>query len=278
MPHRRHHQVPRRVRELVEQHERPLAAVDDEARLTELAGGLAAEDAALRGAGLLHVCEAPRRPELFHSASCTSTIAAAAAPTPGRARAVPVHREPAPDRGERPVDRRRRDPHDGDRRARRRGRGLRALVRRIPPPRCRPTTASTPTRIVQCVREEDIAWHARGGNTNSIGIELAGFAGQRALGWSDAYSRAVVERAARLTADVCARHGIPLRRLRAADLVAGRRGDHRSRRRQRGVPQERPLGSRPRLPVDAVPAPSAQQRRRRARHAGLTRPRRARRA
>jgi len=78
--------------------------------------------------------------------------------------------------------------------------------------------------IVQCVREEDIAWHARGGNANSIGIELAGYAGQRALGWRDAYSRAVVERAAQLTADVCARHGIPLRRLRAADLVAGKRG------------------------------------------------------
>jgi N-acetyl-anhydromuramyl-L-alanine amidase AmpD len=78
--------------------------------------------------------------------------------------------------------------------------------------------------IVQCVREEDIAWHARGGNANSIGIELAGYAGQRALGWSDAYSRTVLERAARLTAEVCARHGIPLRRLRAADLVANRRG------------------------------------------------------
>jgi N-acetyl-anhydromuramyl-L-alanine amidase AmpD len=78
--------------------------------------------------------------------------------------------------------------------------------------------------VVQCVREKDVAWHARGGNSNSIGIELAGYAGQRALGWNDPYSRAVVERAARLTADVCARHGIPLRRLRAADLVAGKRG------------------------------------------------------
>ena len=78
--------------------------------------------------------------------------------------------------------------------------------------------------IVQCVREDDIAWHARGGNATSIGIELAGYAGQRALGWSDAYSRAVVERAARLTADVCGRYGIPIRRLRAADLVAGKRG------------------------------------------------------
>lgn len=77
---------------------------------------------------------------------------------------------------------------------------------------------------IQCVLEGDIAWHARGGNANSIGIELAGSAGQRTLGWDDAYSRAVLERAARLTADVCERYAIPLRRLRAADLLAGRRG------------------------------------------------------
>ncbi len=78
--------------------------------------------------------------------------------------------------------------------------------------------------IVQCVSEGDIAWHARGGNANSIGIELAGFAGQPAAAWNDPYSRAVLARSARLTADVCARYGIPLRRLRAADLVAGRSG------------------------------------------------------
>lgn len=72
--------------------------------------------------------------------------------------------------------------------------------------------------------EEDIAWHARGGNATSIGIELAGYARQTAAEWGDAYSRDVLRRASRLTAEVCARHGIPLRRLRAADLLAGRRG------------------------------------------------------
>ena len=77
---------------------------------------------------------------------------------------------------------------------------------------------------IQCVREEDIAWHARGGNTNSIGIELAGFAGQRALGWNDPFSLAVIDRAARLAAEICERHGIPIRRLRAADLSAAKRG------------------------------------------------------
>lgn len=78
--------------------------------------------------------------------------------------------------------------------------------------------------IVQCVREQDVAWHARGGNTGSIGIELAGRAGQDAAGWADAYSRAVLERAAALTADVCGRHAIPVRRIRAPGLRRGLRG------------------------------------------------------
>lgn len=78
--------------------------------------------------------------------------------------------------------------------------------------------------VVQCVREEDIAWHARGGNQASIGVELAGFARQGADGWSDAYSAAVCERAATLVADICARHGIPVRRLRAPGLRRGLRG------------------------------------------------------
>lgn len=77
---------------------------------------------------------------------------------------------------------------------------------------------------VQCVREQDIAWHARGGNAASIGIELAGYAGQGPRGWDDDYSWAVLERAAALTATVCARHRVPVRRLRAADLRALRRG------------------------------------------------------
>jgi N-acetyl-anhydromuramyl-L-alanine amidase AmpD len=78
--------------------------------------------------------------------------------------------------------------------------------------------------VIQCVRERDIAWHARGGNRNSIGIELAGYAGQDEAGWRDAYSTAVLARAARLAASVCLRHGIPVRRLHAGELVAGERG------------------------------------------------------
>ena len=40
--------------------------------------------------------------------------------------------------------------------------------------------------VIQCVREKDIAWHARGGNTHSNGVELAGFARQAARDWEDA--------------------------------------------------------------------------------------------
>jgi N-acetyl-anhydromuramyl-L-alanine amidase AmpD len=78
--------------------------------------------------------------------------------------------------------------------------------------------------VVRCVREKDIAWHARGGNTNSIGVELAGFAAQTTREWQDRYSTAMLTRAAQLVADVCRRRRIPVRWLVAGDLVAGRRG------------------------------------------------------
>lgn len=77
---------------------------------------------------------------------------------------------------------------------------------------------------IQCVPEEDIAWHARGGNTNSIGIELAGYARQSETDWEDEYSSAVLARGARLAAEVCSRYAIPIRRLRPAGLLAGGRG------------------------------------------------------
>ncbi len=78
--------------------------------------------------------------------------------------------------------------------------------------------------IVQCVLEKNIAWHARGGNADSIGVELAGFARQTREEWGDDYSDAVLRRAATLVADVVRRRSIPVRWLRASDLVAGRRG------------------------------------------------------
>ena len=78
--------------------------------------------------------------------------------------------------------------------------------------------------VIQCVREHNIAWHARGGNTDSIGVELAGFASQTRRDWADAYSNALLRRASTLVGDICSRRTIPVRWLVADDLVAGRRG------------------------------------------------------
>lgn len=78
--------------------------------------------------------------------------------------------------------------------------------------------------IVQCVRERDVAWHARGANDRSIGVELAGVAEQTRAEWEDDYSRAVLARAARLVSEVCERHSIPVRWVDAEGLRRGRGG------------------------------------------------------
>jgi N-acetyl-anhydromuramyl-L-alanine amidase AmpD len=78
--------------------------------------------------------------------------------------------------------------------------------------------------IVQCVRDEDVGWHAPGANHDGIGIEHAGRAKQTGREWGDAYSTAMLERSAGLVAELCRKYAIPLSWLYAADLKAGRRG------------------------------------------------------
>lgn len=77
--------------------------------------------------------------------------------------------------------------------------------------------------IAQSVRESDIAFHAPP-NSHSIGIEHAGYAAQTRAEWLDAYSMAELRLSARLTADICQRHNLPVVYLTAADLRAGKRG------------------------------------------------------
>lgn len=62
-------------------------------------------------------------------------------------------------------------------------------------------------RVVQCVRHEDVAWHAGDWPTNkhSIGIEHGGWADRRAT-WTDAKIRT----SAKLAAYCCRRHNIPV--------------------------------------------------------------------
>jgi N-acetyl-anhydromuramyl-L-alanine amidase AmpD len=78
--------------------------------------------------------------------------------------------------------------------------------------------------VVQCVQLKDIAFHALGDNTASVGFELSGFAGQTHEQWGDDYSRAVIDNAAKTAAKLVAEHNIPVRWLTAAELKAGRRG------------------------------------------------------
>lgn len=81
------------------------------------------------------------------------------------------------------------------------------------------------TEIFQCVNEGDYAWAAMTtGNAHGIHIEMAGRASQGRNEWFDDYSRTMLELVAALTADICARHGIPVRILTDAQLAAGEKG------------------------------------------------------
>lgn len=77
--------------------------------------------------------------------------------------------------------------------------------------------------IVQCVHDGDVAYHAPP-NTHSIGIEHAGYANQKAAGWADPYSEAMLQRSAALTALLCHEYDLPIVWLSVADLQAGKRG------------------------------------------------------
>ncbi len=78
--------------------------------------------------------------------------------------------------------------------------------------------------IVQCVDERDVAWGAPGANKNGVHVELAGRAAQTDRDWSDDYSNAELELAAKLVADVCSRNSIPVAFVDAEGLLSGERG------------------------------------------------------
>lgn len=77
---------------------------------------------------------------------------------------------------------------------------------------------------VQCVRDQDIAWHAPGANNNGLGLEHAGYARQTAAEWNDAYSQQMLALSAALTAQLCAKYAIPVQFVDALGLIKGQRG------------------------------------------------------
>lgn len=78
--------------------------------------------------------------------------------------------------------------------------------------------------VVQCVALRDTAFAAPGANADGIQIEMAGYAKQTSEEWGDAFSAAMLERVAVLTADCCRAYGLPVAFIDAAGLLAGGRG------------------------------------------------------
>ena len=78
--------------------------------------------------------------------------------------------------------------------------------------------------IVQCVKDQDVAWHAKGGNRYGLGLEHAGYARQTAEEWADGFSQRMLALSAALSAELCKRHRIPIAYVDAAGLVRGDRG------------------------------------------------------
>lgn len=76
--------------------------------------------------------------------------------------------------------------------------------------------------VVQSVKESDTAWHCPGFNADGIGIEHAGYAKQSRTDWTDTFSRAELAVSAKLSAQICKRYGIPVRRLTAAQIRDGK--------------------------------------------------------
>jgi len=75
--------------------------------------------------------------------------------------------------------------------------------------------------IVQCVKDDDIAWHAPGANANGIGLEHAGYARQTPEEWEDEFSKAMLLKSAGLTAFLLDKFGLPAVFCDAARLIQG---------------------------------------------------------
>jgi N-acetylmuramoyl-L-alanine amidase len=97
--------------------------------------------------------------------------------------------------------------------------------------------ATDPAETIQCSWDSWVCWHAPP-NLHSLGIEMADWPGPRPTGltrralwnlrrtwrWRGANHRAMLDRTARLTAELCVLHDLPPAFLTVRQLRAGRRG------------------------------------------------------
>lgn len=80
-----------------------------------------------------------------------------------------------------------------------------------------------PETVVQSAYDSVVAWHAPP-NSHSIGIELCDPMKGPGRRWQDKRHQAMLQRAAKLTAQLCAAYDVPIRKVDDADLRAGRKG------------------------------------------------------
>lgn len=78
--------------------------------------------------------------------------------------------------------------------------------------------------IVQCVKDNDVAYAAPGCNHDGIQIELAGYGKQSRAEWMDFYGIALLALASDAVAQYCIKFGIPPVHLTDAQLKRGEKG------------------------------------------------------
>jgi N-acetyl-anhydromuramyl-L-alanine amidase AmpD len=93
------------------------------------------------------------------------------------------------------------------------------LAPRFPAPRASAHFCVDADEVIQCVRVQDVAWHAPGANRNGVGIEHAGRARQTPEEWADDYSASMLARSAILCAELCFGLSIPVRFVDAGELA-----------------------------------------------------------
>lgn len=65
---------------------------------------------------------------------------------------------------------------------------------------------------IQCVLEQDVAWHAKSGNRTGVGIEHAGYA-RYVKEWNELWAKNMFVISAGIMAGICMRNDLPIRRL-----------------------------------------------------------------
>jgi len=81
-----------------------------------------------------------------------------------------------------------------------------------------------PETLIQCVDEDDTAWHAAPVNHIGIGIEHTAYAHFTDADWQGEQPQAMLRRSAELVADICFRAGIPAVFVDAEGLLRGDSG------------------------------------------------------